>query len=53
MQCYIICNRNQAYPHTYLDKTRGKHEIKSRELFEDLSFPLGPSSQPQQLVHGW
>jgi len=82
MQCYIICNRNQAYPHTrdwgiYLDRSQGKHTIlfskahsliehyiilyyinptshisdvstylmcRSRELVEDLSVPLGPSS---------
>jgi len=27
MQCYIICNGNQAYLHTYPNGTQGKHEI--------------------------
>jgi len=43
MQCYIICNRNQAYPHTYADGTQGKHEIvvsKAHFSSKHYRFPV-------------
>jgi len=43
MQCDIICNRDQAYPHTYPDGTQSKHEIlvsKAHSSSEHYRFPV-------------